>query len=144
MRIPALAGTHTNEPGTLRRPGGGASDCSTGAACSGEKTTVWWRMPRARSSLRTTRARPSPSVLEMSQTRSADEIQLARHEIDGVGDVVVVRAEETIPLLRIVAADDRGHGTVRRNVPDAFGHDFGFRAPERRSQRDALPVDIRF
>ncbi len=36
---PAVAGTQTSDPGTLLRPGGGASTCSGSIGSSGEKTT---------------------------------------------------------------------------------------------------------
>ena len=57
---PAVAGTQGVLPGTLRRPGGGASRAAGYAASSGEKTTFRRWMPRARSSLRITRARGQP------------------------------------------------------------------------------------
>ena len=64
---PALEGTQDTLPGTLRRPGGGASRCSGVRACSGLKHTLQWVMPRARSSLRITRARGQTEVLAMSE-----------------------------------------------------------------------------
>ena len=57
---PAAAGTQGVLPGTLRRPGGGASRDAGFAASSGEKTTFRCWMPRLRSYLRMTRARGQP------------------------------------------------------------------------------------
>ena len=69
-RNPATGGTQGALAGMERRPGGGASLCSASAGSSGEKTTLWWRIPRFFSSFRMTRARGHPSVLEMSATRN--------------------------------------------------------------------------
>ena len=68
--VDATGGTQGALAGMERRPGGGASLCSASAGSSGEKTTLWWRIPRFFSSFRMTRARGHPSVLEMSATRN--------------------------------------------------------------------------
>ena len=59
---PALAGTHGSEPGTLRRPGGGAHNAAGVMAGSGLNTTAWCVMPALRSSRRMTRANGQPLV----------------------------------------------------------------------------------
>ena len=53
---------------------------------------------------------------------SADQIQLAGHKVDGVGDEIVVPGEERFPRFGFIAPDDGRHGTLRRDVPDAPGH----------------------
>ena len=55
--IALLGGSGCGKTTTLRMI---ASSCWVGAGCSGEKTTVWWRMPRFRSSFRMTRASGQP------------------------------------------------------------------------------------
>ena len=57
---PAAGGTHGTLPGTLRRPGGGASRAAQGAGSSGLYTTFRCFTPRRPSSRRITRARGQP------------------------------------------------------------------------------------
>ena len=54
--------TADSEPGTLRRPGGGAHSASGVMAGSGLNTTAWCVMPALRSSRRMTRANGQPLV----------------------------------------------------------------------------------
>lgn len=87
MSSPAEAGTQTVEPGTLRRPGGGASGWEGSRASSGLYTTRRCSTPRRRSSRRMTRASGQPRVSAMSQTSSRDASSLLpvpRAEMMGV------------------------------------------------------------
>ena len=67
---PATEGTQATLPGTLLRPGGGASFCSGVRGSSGDQRTLWWTIPRLRSSLRTTRASGHPWVSARSPIRN--------------------------------------------------------------------------
>ena len=133
-RNPATGGTQGALAGMERRPGGGASLCSASAGSSGEKTTLWWRIPRFFSSFRMTRARGHPSVFgdvsdpelrgvqfipgshggENGNTPGQgglDQIQLTGDQIDGVYDVIIGDCKKPFPVRRFVLF--RNTGAVR-------------------------------
>ena len=104
---PAEAGTHTSEPGTLRRPGGGASSCSGSIGSSGLNTTVWCVTPRCRSSRRTTRASAQPLVLEMSAIRNSDAsflFHVPRAEMIGMPRYMQLIIRSTLQETRSIAS----------------------------------------
>ena len=73
---PAAAGTQTAEPGTLLRPGGGASGCEGSVGGSSLNTTVSRSTPRRRSSRRMTRASGQTSVSYTSAMRKRERSSL--------------------------------------------------------------------
>ena len=74
--------------------------------------------------------------------RRADQVHLAGHEVDAVGNVIILRVEKPLPRRRLVALHTRVNGNVRVDVVHARGHDGRLRLADRGVQRAALAVDV--
>ena len=100
-------GTGPRPAGTLRRPGGGVSSARGVTASSGLKTTCRCWMPRARSSLRITRASGQPKVLEISATWSrvgSSLLPVPRAIISGIPRRRAVSARSSLQDTRSMAS----------------------------------------
>ena len=74
--------------------------------------------------------------------RGADQIHLAGHEINAIGDVIILRVEKPLPRRRLVALGARINGDGGVNVVHTRGHDGRLRLADRRVQRAALAVEV--
>ncbi len=74
--------------------------------------------------------------------RGADQIHLARHEVDAVGNIIILRVEKPLPRRRLVALGARVDGDAGVNIVHARGHDGRLRLADRGVQRAALAVEV--
>ena len=74
--------------------------------------------------------------------RSADQIHLAGHEVNTVGNIIILRVEKPLPRRRLVALGARIDSNAGVDVPPARGHDGRLRLADCGVQRAALAVEI--
>ena len=80
---------------------------------------------------------------DAARQRRFDEIELARHGIDGVNDVVIARGEEVLAVRCIIARTDEVQANVGVDVAAARGEGIGLILPHGGVQRLDLAVQVR-
>lgn len=161
---PALAGTHGSEPARSGGPAAGAERLGRHGGLGAEHDRVVRDAGAAQLAAHDARERAAARLADVAEleparvqlvagaerrhdgnaarVRGADQIHLTGHEINAIGDVIILRVEKPLPRRRLVALGARINGDGGVNVVHTRGHDGRLRLADRRVQRAALAVKV--
>ena len=74
--------------------------------------------------------------------RGADQVHLTGHQVNAVGDVIILRVEKPFPCRSLIALGARVDGNAGVNIARARCHHLRLWQADRGMQRTALTVDV--